>query len=105
MIEHRSRADARGRVRVSQGLVSRNGKLGFILPVRVQFEHGAVGRFPIQEDAPKIAMTDGFRPIKRAIRELAFDNGYAWDPRAQRYATIVAARPSAPVRAVGAPKR
>jgi putative long chain acyl-CoA synthase len=32
-----------------------------------------------------IAMTDGFRPIKRAVRELAFDGGYVWDARAQRY--------------------
>src|SRR5207302_1541764 len=32
-----------------------------------------------------IAMTDGFRPIKRAVRELAFDRGYVWDARAQRY--------------------
>ena len=35
-----------------------------------------------------IPLTDGFRPIKRAIRELSLDDGpgvYVWEPRAQRY--------------------
>ncbi|HEU4734393.1 MAG TPA: alpha/beta fold hydrolase [Kofleriaceae bacterium] len=35
-----------------------------------------------------IAMTDGFRPIKRAMERLDLDDGpavYAWDARAQRY--------------------
>ncbi|HET7500668.1 MAG TPA: alpha/beta fold hydrolase [Kofleriaceae bacterium] len=36
----------------------------------------------------RIAMTDGFRPIKRAMERLDLDDGpavYAWDARAQRY--------------------
>jgi acyl-CoA synthetase (AMP-forming)/AMP-acid ligase II len=36
----------------------------------------------------EIPLTDGFRPIKRAIEQLPFDVGYAWDPRTQRYAAI-----------------
>jgi putative long chain acyl-CoA synthase len=36
----------------------------------------------------ELPLTDGFRPIKRAVRELSFDDGYAWDARAQRYVPI-----------------
>jgi hypothetical protein len=35
----------------------------------------------------EIPMTDGFRPIKRGIRELVSQpsNAYTWDPRTQRF--------------------
>jgi putative long chain acyl-CoA synthase len=35
-----------------------------------------------------IPLTDGYRPIKRAIRELSFEGGLVWDPRAQRYVAV-----------------
>jgi len=46
-----------------------------------------------------IPLTDGYRPIKHALRELDLDDGpgvYAWDPRSQRYvATESAEHPPA----------
>jgi len=32
-----------------------------------------------------IPLTDGFRPIKRAVRDLATSEAFTWDARAQRY--------------------
>ena len=43
-------------------------------------------------------MTDGFRPIKRVIRDLDLAPGpdvYVWDPRTQRYAPTSAAASTA----------
>jgi hypothetical protein len=32
-----------------------------------------------------IPLTDGYRPIKRAVRELRATETYAWDSRTQHY--------------------
>ena len=48
-------------------------------------EYGRPRRIRVVESLP---MTDGFRPIKRGIRDLDVSDGpgvYSWDPRAQEY--------------------
>ena len=45
-----------------------------------------------------LPMTDGFRPIKRAVRELDLSPGpgvFSWDTRAQRYFATASDRVSA----------
>jgi acyl-CoA synthetase (AMP-forming)/AMP-acid ligase II len=47
-------------------------------------EYGRPRRLRIVDELP---LTDGFRPIKRGIRELVAmaDRAYTWDTRSQRY--------------------
>jgi putative long chain acyl-CoA synthase len=54
--------------------------------VRALPEYARPRRIRIVESLP---MTDGYRPIKRAVRDLDMSSGanvFAWDPRAQRFA-------------------